>query len=744
MKRVSLILRMLDRRRRFRPRLTAFLVAAAIAGAQTFEAPARAQTEDEPPRDEPVITLDPVTVTVRKIEESQQDVPISITVLGEQALEERRIDDVENVLREVPGVGFSSLGDGRSTFLSIRGIGPISQPLGYDDTSTVTYVDGVPQPLFGSDLSLLDAERIEVMRGPQGTVFGRNAQAGAINIVTRRPGDQAEFSTRSELGTDWHRLGQGSVSGPLIGDALAGRLAVFYSGVDGDVDNIAPGTDDLGDMETGALRGSLVAMPGPDTRITLGLFGQRDDNQPSNFILKNAPGFPVVAADPEGKVERDLAGVSLTASHDFSDVTLTSVTAFNYYDYHGVTTNSEALTYAQLFGLPVGAFLPATDFADIEERQTSFYQEVRLNGDPQADVLWVGGLVYYHDDFERDDFYESAFFAATNGARNNDYSTDSYAAFGEATAPVPGIEGLKFTAGLRYTRDEKDFDVGYRSNGFPGTVPSFEQSGSLDFDLVTGRAALSYELAETSNLYASVSRGAKSGGFPNFTNNAPSGRPDEPYDESTTWTYEIGTKNRLLDGKMLLNASLFFNDVKDQHLLAFDSASFTFVPKPLDTESYGAELEVGYRLMPGLDLFGSAGYTRAEIKNVSADVAASANAEDGNRVPSTPRFTSSVSVQYRTSAAWLGLPDSADIFGLVQHQYVGERAADVGNNFDLDAYHAVNARLGLEFERFDIYAFGQNLTDDRPEYIGLNYGPGVQAVTVGHGRIVGIGAQLRF
>ena len=194
MKRVSLTLRMLDRRRRFRPRLTAFLVAVAIAGAQTFGAPARAQTEDEPPRDElrrdePVITLDPVTVTVRKIEESQQDVPISITVLGEQALEERRIDDVENVLREVPGVGFNSLGDGRSTFLSIRGIGPISQPLGYDDTSTVTYVDGVPQPLFGSDLSLLDAERIEVMRGPQGTVFGRNAQAGAINIVTRRPGD---------------------------------------------------------------------------------------------------------------------------------------------------------------------------------------------------------------------------------------------------------------------------------------------------------------------------------------------------------------------------------------------------------------------------------------------------------------------------------------------------------------------------------------------------------------------------
>lgn len=738
MKRVSLNLRTLDSRRRVRLRPTVILVAAAIAGTQPSEMPARAQTADAPQRDDSVITLDPVTVTARKIEEAQQDVPISITVLGEQALEERRIDDVENVLREVPNVGFSSLGDGRSTYLSIRGIGPISQPLGYDDTSTVTYVDGVPQPLFGSDLSILDAERIEVMRGPQGTLFGRNAQAGAINIVTRQPDDQAEFSARGELGTDWHRLGRASVSGPLVDDTLAGRLAVFYSGVDGDVDNIAPGTEDLGDMETGALRGSLVATPGPDTRIKLGLFGQRDDNQPSNFVLKDAPGFPVVAADPEGEVERDLAGVSLTASHDFADVTLTSVTAFNYYDYQGFTTNSEALTYAQFLGDPIGAFIPATDFTDIDERQTSFYQEVRLNSDPQADVLWVGGLVYYHDDFERDDYYESDFFTVTNGSRNNDYATNSYAVFGEATVPVPGIEGLKFTVGLRYTRDEKDFDVSYRSNGFPETVPSFEQSGSLDFDLVTGRAALSYELAETSSFYASVSRGAKSGGFPNFTNNAPRGRPDEPYDESTSWTYEIGTKNRLLDGRMLLNASLFFNDVQDQQLFAFDSASFTFVPEPLDMESYGAELEVGYRLMPGLDLFGSAGYTHAEIKR------ASANAEDGNRVPSTPRFTSSVSLQYRTSAAWLGLPDSADVFGLVQHQYVGERAADVGNNFGLDAYHAVSARFGLEFEHFDIYAFGQNLTDGRPEYLGLNYGPSAQAVTVGHGRIVGIGAQLRL
>lgn len=691
-----------------------------------------------------VVTLDPVTVTARKIEENLQDVPLSVTVIEEAGLEDRRIDDLEELLREVPNVGFSSLGDGRSTFLSIRGIGPMSQPLGYDDTSTVTYVDGVPQPLFGSDLKILDADRVEVMRGPQGTVFGRNAQGGAINIVTRRPGNEAEFSARSELGTDWHRLAQFSASGPLIGDMLAGRLAASYSGIDGDVPNIAPGfDDDLGEIETGAVRGSLVATPGPDTTLTLGIFGQRDDNRPSNFVLKNASDFPTVALDPDGSIDRELAGVSLTVEHDFEDVTVTSVTGVNYYGYESLSNNSEALTFSQVFGLPVGSFIPATDFATYDEHMTSVYQEVRLSSEPRSTISWVTGLTYYHDDFDLDSYYESAFFVSTNGTRSHDYSTDSYAVFGEATVPVPSIERLKFTAGLRYTHDDKSFDALHVSNGFPGSAPSFHQSGDLDFDLVTGRAALSYEIVPESTAYASVSRGAKSGGFPNFTNNAPVGLADEPYDESTSWSYELGVKNQFLGGRAMLNAALFFNDVKDQHLFALDSTSFTFVPKPMDMESYGAELEFGYRLLPSLALLGSAGYTHAEVKNVSADVAASSGARDGNDVPSTPSFTSNLALQYRDSAAWLDLPE-ADLFGLVQHQYVGAREADVGNNFKLDSYHILNAKIGLEFENIDLYAFGQNLTDDRPEYIGLFYGPGAEAVTVGHGRVVGIGAQLRF
>lgn len=715
-----------------------------LASGQASHAQDLARSMQTPVAASDAFMLGPVTVTSRKLTETQQEVPLSVTVADEEAMRDRRIDTVESLLREVPGIGFSSLGDGRSTFLSVRGIGPMSQPLGYDDTSTVTYIDGVPQPLFGSDLSLVGVERVEVMRGAQGTVFGRNAQAGAINIVTRKPGGEPEFSIRTEIGTDFHRLGQLSGSGPLVKDKLSGGLTLSYSGIDGDVENRAPGTGDLGDVENWALRGSLVATPGPDTRLTLGLSAQKDRNRPANFLLRNQPDFPVVAVDPEGGIERRLAGVSLTAEHDFRDMTLTSVSAFNHYGYTSLSNNSEALTFSKVFGMPTSAFLPATDVSSNDERLNSVYQELRLSSAPDATVSWVGGLSYYHDTYRLTSIYGSAFFPSTNGTRHHRYSTDSYAGFGEATVPVPGIAGLKATAGLRYTHDDKSYDARHISNGFHGTAPSHAQSGTLGFDLLTGRAALSYELATDSIAYASVSRGAKSGGFPNFTNNAPTGSDDKPYREATSWSYEVGMKNHFLDRSLMVNVALYRNAVTDEQLTALDSASFAFVPKSIDTRTIGAEIEVGYRLMPGLDLLGSAAWSRGEVRNASADVAASSGAVDGNRVPGAPNFTGSVSLQYRGAADWLGLGDRAGVLALAQYQHVGTRAADVGNHFTLDAYNIVNLKAGLEFGNLDIYAFARNLTDDRPQYLALYYGPGAEAVTVGHGRVVGIGAQMRF
>lgn len=690
-----------------------------------------------------VPTLPEMTVTARKLAEDARKVPISMTVVDAQGLEDRRIDNVETLLRATPGLGFSWLGDGRSSFQSIRGIGPMSQPLGHDDSSVVTYVDGVPQPLFGADQMLLDLERVEVLRGPQGTVFGRNAQAGAVSFTTRKPGPERAFTLRAEAGLDSASRDrvEAVLSGPIRADRLAGRLAVAYGDLGADVRNLAGG--DLGRSRNTAFRGSLVATPSADTDLTLSAFGQRDRANPSNFVVKGG-GFPQVALAPKGWIERDLSSLSLTARHRLDDVELVSVTAFNRYAFENLTNNSEALTFSRVFGMPVAAFLPATDWSTYDERQNTFYQELRLasRGDAAtATRRWVAGLTYTHDDYRMDSYYVSPFFVSTNGWRENRYKTGSQAIFGELTQRLG--ERWEATAGLRYTHERKRYSSTFTSNGFAGTVPTHTQDGTLNFDLLTGRLALNYALSDDAVLYASAARGAKSGGFPNFTNNAPTGGRDEPYRESRSWSYEVGSKTSLLGGRAQLNAALFYNEVEDENLMALDSASFMFVPKPIGTRSHGGELELGWRLSRSLQLNASAALTRSRISEVSEEVAAFSGARHGNRVPGVAKYQYALSVDYRDGAGWLGLPQAA-LSASLAYQYVGRRAADVANHFDLAAYGLVNARAALEFDDWEVYLFGENLGDKRPEYLGIYYGADAHTVTVGHGRVIGVGTRIRF
>lgn len=702
-------------------------------------APTAAATDATPPA---TAELPVIYVTARKRVENLINVPVSVSVFDGADLRDLRTANVENVLRMTPNVGYSALGDGRSTHLSIRGIGTMAQPLGNDDTSVVVYVDGVPQPLFAADQQLLDVERVEVLRGPQGTLFGRNAQAGAIDIITRKPADTLELEAGMEAGSRDYRRGWASISGPIVQDKLSGRLAVGYSGQDGQVRNLAG--RDVGDVSSPALRGTLVARPDADTTLTLAAYAQRDRNTPSNFVLKHTSDYPVVALDPEGHTERKTAGIALTAERRYNSVVLTSVSALNHYGYNSLSNNSEGLTFSKVFGLPVGAFVPATDFSTYDENQNAFHQELRLNSLPDAPVSWVAGVNYYQDDYRLRTYYQSPFFPSTNGWRDNRQRTRSYALFGEVTTPLFDDPRLKLTGGLRYTRENKNYDANYRNNGFAGNVPAYGQSGDLGYNLVTGRVSLSYDLTPANVVYASVARGAKGGGFPNFTTNAVSGKPDQPYVDASAWTFEVGSKNQWLDNRLGVNAALFYNTVKNENLMAMDSASFTFVPKSIDTRSYGAELETRYAIGHGVELTGSLGYTRAVLRNVSADVAASSGARNGNLVPSVPRLNASVTLQYRGRLPGLDNADAPNLFAAAQYQFVGARKADVGSHFDLDRYAIVNAKLGLEFAHYDLYLFGQNLSNARPQYIGLYYGPGAEATTIGQGRVIGAGVTMRY
>ena len=683
--------------------------------------------------------VDVIIVTARRREEEARDVPYALTVLGADALETRRVDDTFSLFRQAPGLSLTSFDDGRFAYFQLRGIGPLSQAIGPDDGSVVTYVDGVPQPVFASEFAYLDLERIEVLRGPQGTLFGRNSQGGAINITTRAPADNFEGRVRLEGGEQGFGLAETSISGPLGGGSVRSRLSFRAATVDGFIDNIAPIGGDLGDRTSYSGRGVVVIEPKADDglRITLSANADHRISNPFYYVLRAQP-KPVVEIDPVNEVERTAWGASAKVELPLGFADFTSITAVNGFSNDQVTDDTDGLIYGPLFGLPSSYFLAPLSFSDWREDETRFYQELRLSSVTENDIAWAAGLVYFHSDLDVELDNRSAFSPILNGDRDATQKINSYAAYGEVTAPLFSPR-LKGTAGFRYTRDEKTLDASFTGVGFPGSVDFFEEESDADFDLFTGRLALAFEATENVNLYATVGRGAKSGGFPRLTLNAAFGVESPNYAKSTSWTYEAGMKARLLDGRASFDLSGFYNDVEDEQLFVLDFVAFQFVPVNLDTRSYGVEAQGDVAVGRNWSVSGGLAWTDGEIREGEAFSGAAA----GNLIPNVAEFSTTVTVDYRSDAvSWGGVELSP--FMTLTHQYAGERAADVANSFDLDAYHNVDFRLGAAFGEIEIFAFVRNLLDEKQGINGALYGPGVEGSSLGRPRIIGGGITGTF
>jgi iron complex outermembrane receptor protein len=687
------------------------------------------------------ITLPEIVTTARRLEETAREVPFSLSVLDGRQIEDRRIDRIEDLVGTIPNFGVAGFGERRSSFPLIRGLGALVQPLAPDDSSVVTYVDGVPQPLFGSNLAYLDIERVEVLRGPQGTLFGRNAQAGAINIVTRRPNAEREFLLRQEFGEDGYNRTEAIASGALLPDRLFGRLALRWAAVDGYVGN------ELG-REGGrernfAGRGTLVGRLGADTTLTFSFNGEVARDRPTGFVLRGTAGYPRVASTGY-TADRDVWALTANLEHRLSWAVLTSLTGYTNVRTFLNTDDDEGFTYGRVFGLPRSAFArPNVELSRFTDRDWTLSQELRLNSLPDSAVTWVAGLSYVHNGFETGYVSRSAFFGSTNGTRSNSITTDNVAGFGEVTVPL-GTTGFRLTTGLRLSHEEKSWDATFRGNGFPGTVAFFRETGSRSYDFATGRIALSYDWNADHTSYATIARGYKTGGFPRFANDAYLGVASEPYRPSTSWTYEIGHKMRLWNGRLQLDVAAFHNDVRNEHLQAVDFNSFSFRPFNLDMRSTGAEAQAAVALAPGLTATAGLGFTHAELVDVPANLALSGGARSGNRPPNVPRFNTNLGLAWRTSAAPLGLPDGWMLSVQGNHQFVSGRYGDIANTLRLGQYQLVNLRIGIERNGAEFYVFANNLFDARFETAGLDYGRGAEVVVPGRGRLVGAGAAVRF
>jgi iron complex outermembrane receptor protein len=683
--------------------------------------------------------LDTIIVTARKREENLQQVPISATVLANGRLDIRRTASNADLAHSIPNFNFVDLGGQSSNLANIRGVGSFS-PVSPDDTSVVFYVNEAPQSVYGIAPNLLDTERVEVLRGPQGTLFGRNAQGGAVNIIPRAPTFDRSFALTAESGTRRYGLGDLIANSPLVPDVLAGRVALRYSNFSDDVPNILLGGNDAA-IRVGAFRGSLLLTPSKRTTVTFsGAYTQDDDTAP-RWLLRGTADFPVSAVNPRNDVDRENQDYNMKVRHDFGSMIFDSVSNFQRTASFQVTDLTDSLVLSKLTGLPPAFFsTPGADLAHIGIDENTLLQEMRLSAPKDSAVAWVTGLNFYSTEVELNGDAHSITpaFATATGIRRNNFTTNSYAAFGETTVRLLGA--LKGTLGLRATHEEKDAEYRYRSVDSSGTVPSYAQDSSMTDDFLTGRAGLSYDWTRNLMTYASVAHGYVAGGFPANSVNSPLGKPEVRFAASTSWTYEAGFKSEWFDHRLTLSGALFLNDVKNGHLFVFDVPAASFTVATLDYQSRGGELEVAVRAASGFDVFGGIGITRAELADVP--IGSPSGARDGNRVPNVASLTGHFGLQHQVSAAPLGL--AGNFFFRGNYQFVGTRAVDVANSFDLPSYGIVNSKLGWKRQNFDAYVFANNLFDERYEAFGQSFGPTTQSVRVGQGRVVGIGATAKF
>lgn len=660
-----------------------------------------------------------LTVTSRYETESAHDLPFGISILNADDLEQRGIFTLEAALRDIPGVDVNSSGAPTILNTRIRGVGSL-YIANRDDTSVGLAIDGVPTSTENFSLGTLDVERFEVLKGPQSSIFGRNSEAGAINITTNKPTPYFEAGLRARYGEDQQHLLEGVVSGP-ISDQFSARLAVRRSGSEHWIDNLQNG-EPVTEPKQLALRGSLL-WQAEDTSASLVLEQQQRDDDVAIQLLSPYGKQPVYDITPGtfNDNSKDLQRYSLQLEHEFEHSTLTSVTAFTQYDLDHRAATDRVLTNV-FFGFP-GEVLN-----DSKVDETVLSQDIRWASLPSDRVFWLLGLNFWDSDRDSDTLDRF------NGASyQRQFTTKSYSAYGEITYPISDL--VNITTGLRHTWDKKTYNARYLAKGV-----AVDDTRNVTDNYTTGRIGLSYALNDTTNLYVTGSRGYKSGGINEFSTNV---ADSKPFNAAKVNTVEVGFKILSNDEHFYLNGAIFYNKVKDDHLLGFDATTFASNILNADTQSKGAELEAQWRFDNGFTLTGGITYLDAEItSNVTGVYGGPVSA--GNQSPDVPTWSSHLNIDYqRQIGSILGM--SAPVLNAnLNYRHVGKRAADVQNNFDLDSYAKVDMKVGLSGDNLDVYLWGNNLLDEEYELYGFGFGGGIETGAPARGRAVGLGIGYQY
>ena len=715
-----------------------------------------------------VAEVDTIVITAQKREQSLLDVPISVTAMTSEKLDIMGADEFSDYAASVPGLGFSSVGtfgNRGSRQINLRGI---SSNVG---SATVGfYVNETP--LRFVDPRIVDLERIEVLRGPQGTLYGAGSMGGAIRVITAKP-NLVDFSGRAAgtLSSTEHGETNYSFNAmlniPLIEGRAALRVTAFHDSEGGYIDNEPTETLPLpptqvstsaaklvgkaknyNDETVSGYRVALTVEATEDLTITPSVYHQRHKGDAWSAYIAEVGDLKSNFLEMSPHSE-DFTLYDLTLKYDFGGVVLTSSTSFT--DFSLLTTEPFERVLTAFFGAPYVA--PYRSNID----QEVFVQEARLASDHAGPFTWLVGGFYQKDDQKtrqrfvapdiNDDLF-GGFPVVADGALfvfDARRKETQKAVFGEATYAL--TSQFDVTLGLRWF-DIKSTRVSVADGLFNGgqtltDVPSSENG-------LTPKAQFSYRPAEDTLIYASVSKGFRPGfgyvvppsplcdadlaslGIPNVSGQVES---------DSLWSYEGGVKTRVMDGRLTLAGSVYYNSWTNlQQSVELPTCGFVFSANAGAAKSLGFELEATFRPVDALVVDLAVGYVNAELTEAAPGVAG----DKGDRLLFVPDWNVAVGVTYRHPIGGNGLT----AFYHADYQYTGDMnftfaplPADLHSR---DGYGIAGGRIGIETAEWTAAVFVENLTDERPTLGNLRFATSGLLVNTRRPRTFGLSLSMSF
>ncbi|ATQ44587.1 TonB-dependent receptor [Caulobacter mirabilis] len=673
--------------------------------ARAQEAPTQAET-----------TVGEIVVTARKRAESLQDAPISITAMTAESMERAGVENVADLARRTPGLQYGEYGDMKLSPTALRGVVGGAGSAGADP-AVGYYVDEVfVGQGAGANLELYDIERVEVLRGPQGTLYGRNTIGGVVSITTKRPSEALEASGEVQIGNYDSRRIAGSVSGAILPGVVSGKLAVIKESRSGFEDNVLLKRD-VNDRNGWSVRGQLLFDINPDTSLLLTADHQEADNQPLVFEtlkyndsaslprLLDARGLPRNANPFDRKVQSDAvtqetleaSGVAATFRTRIGEVGITNVASYRRHEYYSRTDTDRSPLKMLYDGDP--------------EKVWRWSEELRADF-TTGPIDWLVGLYYFRQNSNNQSFVEigsdlaadlgSPSLAGVLAGSNGKLDTTSQAVFASATWKA--TDRIEMTLGGRYTKDKKS--IAYVQKDPIGLLGGDADVRAGDsWAEFTPNANIRYRFTPDIIAYATVSKGFKSGGFNDSLGDA----DGISFDPETLWNYEAGLKTSLFDRRVVLNAAVYYMKWDNIQISEDDPHTPAFDPIILNggaAHSQGIEVELTARPIPALELAANLSLQKAEY-----DDGFLPTGEPLRNLPFAPDYTGMLSADYRIPVEGLG---EISLYG----EYQARGRTYLTNNNDPDGrispYGLLNLRASLESEsgRWRVTLWGKNLTDE--------------------------------